>query len=178
MVPVDFRDGAFLVDDDIRAIFNLLPDGVNLTAFIDCCRSGTITRAIGGLAPDGTSPGAVRMLKPTKEWDDWMRAHQRFRNHVQATQPAPGGGRGLIDNNVLRWVNYSACRSNEAAMEHNGSGDFSVRATRLLTGDLTKFTHRTFQDAIIRAFTPPRQQEPQLDCPDAMRDFPLLAPIH
>lgn len=177
MVPVDFRDGAFLVDDDIRAIFNLLPDGVNLTAFIDCCRSGTITRAIGGLAVDGTDPGAVRMLKPTKEWDDWMRAHQRFRNHVEATQPALGGGRGLVDNNTLRWVNYSACRSNEAAMEHNGNGDFSVRATRLLTGDLTKFSHRTFQDAIIRAFTSPRQQEPQLDCPDAMRDSPLLAPI-
>jgi hypothetical protein len=63
-------------------------------------------------------------------------------------------------------------------MEHNGNGDFSVRATRLLTSDLTKFTHRTFQDAIIRAFTPPRQQEPQLDCPDTVRDSPLLAPIN
>ena len=177
LVPVDFRDGAFLVDDDIRAIFNLLPDGVSLTAFIDCCRSGTITRAFGGLSRDGTDPGAVRMLKPTNEWDDWMRAHQRFRNHVEATQPATNSGRGLVDNNAMRWVNFSACRSNEAAMEHNGNGDFSVRATKLLTGDLPRFTHRTFQDAVIRAFTEPRQQEPQLDCPDAMRDSPLLAPI-
>ncbi len=176
-VPVDFSAGAFLVDDDIRAIFDLLPEGVNLTAFIDCCHSGTITRMLGRRALEGPELSTARFLKQTDDWEDWMRAHWRFRDRLTATQTGPGRGRGLVDQNALRWVNYSACRSDEVALEHNGNGDFSLRATKLLTGDLTRFTHRSFQEAVTAAFGDQRQQSPQLDCPDAMQDSPLLGPL-
>src|ERR1700730_8307774 len=41
-----------LMDFDVAAIFNALPDGVNLPCFIDCCHSATITRMLVGLAPE------------------------------------------------------------------------------------------------------------------------------
>jgi hypothetical protein len=54
MVPVDFDTDTpkLLMDFDVAVIFNALPDGVNLTCFIDCCHSGTITRMLVGLAPE------------------------------------------------------------------------------------------------------------------------------
>jgi hypothetical protein len=43
-----------VIDDDVAEIFQRLPAGVNLSCFIDCCHSGTISRfAVGG-------PGEIR----------------------------------------------------------------------------------------------------------------------
>src|SRR5262249_11783545 len=33
LCPIDFPTGRFLIDDDVRAVFQHLPDGVNLTCF-------------------------------------------------------------------------------------------------------------------------------------------------
>jgi hypothetical protein len=58
--PVDFARGAFVLDDDIGAIFTQIPPGVNVTCFIDCCHSGTISR-FGVGAPSVSGAGlAVR----------------------------------------------------------------------------------------------------------------------
>ena len=177
LVPVDFETGAFLIDDDIRAIFNLLPPGVNLTAFIDCCHSGTITRMIGRNGPDIPEGARARFLQRTPQWEDWMRAHSRFREHVLQTRAITLGTRELVTNNDIRWVNFSACDSTEKALEQNGNGDFTRKAAALLVGDLTKYSHRSFQDAVIASFGERRRQTPQLDCPDAARDSLLLQPI-
>jgi hypothetical protein len=173
-VPVDFEDGAFLIDDDIRAVFDLLPTGVNLTAFADCCHSGTITRILGRNADGKTDVSRARFLKRTANWEDWMRAHERFRDYVNGSRAVTVGARGVVDRNAIRWVNFSACLSGEVALEHEGNGDFSRHVTRLLTGDLSRFTHRSLQDAVIGAFGERRQQTPQLDCPDASLDLPIL----
>jgi hypothetical protein len=177
LVPVDFETGAFLIDDDIRAIFNLLPPGVNLTAFVDCCHSGTITRMIGRNGPDMPEGAQVRFLQRTDQWEDWMRAHARFREHVQQTRAIAVGTRDLVTNNDVRWVNFSACDATEVALEQNGNGDFTMKASPLLVGDLSRYTHRGFQDAVIAAFGERRRQTPQLDCPDSARDSLLLQPI-
>jgi hypothetical protein len=87
------------------------------------------------------------------------------------------GTRNLVDRNAIRWVNFSACDSHEKALEHDGNGDFSRIATRLLTGDIAQLTHGAFQDAVLAAFGERRQQTPQLDCPDAFWDMPLLRPL-
>jgi hypothetical protein len=177
LVPVDFDGGAFLVDDDIRVLLNLLPQGVNLTAFIDCCHSGTITRMLGRNSLDTDMTGA-RFLKRTRDWQGWMQAHYRFREHVNNTGSVAPIARGLVDNNALRWVDFSACDATEVALEHNGNGDFSLNATRLLSGDLSRFTHRSFQDQVVTVFGEKRRQTPQLDCPDAFKDLPLLQPLN
>ena len=40
LCPVDFRDGELLIDDDLGQLWDLLPEGVNLTVFFDSCHSG------------------------------------------------------------------------------------------------------------------------------------------
>jgi hypothetical protein len=177
LVPVDFEDGAFLIDDDIRAVFDLLPGGVNLTAFIDCCHSGTITRMLGRNSSRDADPGRARFLKQTDRWQDWMHAHERFRDHAAANRAMMVGARGGVDRNAIRWVNFSACLSGEVALEHNGNGDFTRNVTPLLSGDLTRFTHRSLQDAVVSAFGEGRKQTPQLDCPDVALNLPLLQPF-
>jgi hypothetical protein len=177
LVPIDFEVGAFLVDDDIRAILNLLPQRVNMTIFVDCCHSGTITRMLGRNSSETAMKGARYLKKTSPDWEVWMQGHYRFREHLSNTASSRIGARGLVDNNALRWVNFSACDATEVALEHNGNGDFSVNATRLLRGDFSSFTHRSFQDQIIALFGEKRRQTPQLDCPDAFRDLPLLQPL-
>ncbi len=172
-VPVDFEDGAFLIDDDVRDLFDMLPAGVSLTAFIDCCHSGSITRMLGRNSAGG-DPGRARFLKRTENWEDWMRAHERFRDHVNSTRATMAGARNRISRNDIRWVNFSACLSTQVALEHNGNGDFTRFITPLLAGDLARFTPRSLQDAVIAAFGQHRQQTPFLDCPDAALNLPLF----
>ena len=177
LVPVDFEDGAFLIDDDIREIFDQLAAGVNLTCFIDCCHSGTITRMLGRNADDPLDTSKPRFLKRTELWEDWMRAHERFREHTNSTRSLPVGSRVVVDRNALRWVNFSACDATEVAFENNGNGDFTRLATPLLSGAVSHMTHRDFQKAVIAAFGEKRRQTPQLDCADASEATPLLQPL-
>ncbi len=172
-VPVDFEDGAFLIDDDIRDLFDVLPAGVSLTVFIDCCHSGTITRMFGRNSSSDDQANA-RFLKRTGSWEDWMRAHERFRDRANATRATLSGSRALVTRNDIRWVNFSACQSTEKALEHNGLGDFTRLTTALLKGDLSRFTPRMLHDQIVAAFGESRLQTPQLDCPDAALNLPLF----
>lgn len=177
LVPVDFEDGAFLIDDDLRDIFDQLGAGVNLTCFIDCCHSGTITRMLGRNTDDATDTSKPRFLKRTEFWEDWMRAHERFREHTASTRSIATTPRATVDRNSLRWVNFSACDATEVAYENNGNGDFTRLATPLLSGDLAHMTHRDYQKAVITAFGEKRRQTPQLDCADAAEAAPLLQPL-
>ena len=172
LVPIDFEDGAFLLDDDLRAVFEQLPDGVNLTAFIDCCHSGTITRMLGRNADDDEDEEGTRsrFLKPTEDWNTWMQAYARFRTSMS-------GARELVGSDKLRWATFSACLPTEKALESAGNGHFTRNATRLLGGAAAGYTHRAFQDALLREFGERRRQTPQLDCADAWRDLPLLQPL-
>jgi hypothetical protein len=176
-VPVDFEDGAFLIDDDIRDIFEKIPAGVSLTAFIDCCHSGTITRMLGRNSETNGNLKNARFLKRTGAWEDWMRAHERFRDRANATRATLSGSRTLVTRNDIRWVNFSACRSTEKALEHGGIGDFTRHMTPLLKGDLSRFTPRTLHDEVVAAFGEGRLQTPQLDCPDVALNSPLFQPL-
>lgn len=179
-VPYDFEDGAFLIDDDIRGVFAQLPDGVNLTCFIDCCHSGTITRMLGRNADDSTAAGQTRSryLKETGDWDDWMRAHERFRQRERAIRDLGTETRGAIDADAIRWVNFSACDATEVAYETRGSGDFTKLATAILGSAATQASNREFQDAVIKGFGEHRRQTPQLDCADSATAARLLQPLH
>src|SRR5262249_18578889 len=44
LCPYDYDTGAFIIDDDVAEVFQSIPTGVNVTCFIDCCHSGTISR--------------------------------------------------------------------------------------------------------------------------------------
>ncbi|HEX8443458.1 MAG TPA: caspase family protein [Allosphingosinicella sp.] len=158
------RSGLVL-DDDIFEALKLLPAGAKLTAFIDCCHSGTITRALGA-PPLGDNPvnAKARFVRPTAEM---MEAYHRLKQESRGS-----GARTLTGETGLIGVQFSACQDSEVAWEFNGAGHFTSIATRLLPQG-KGLTHRAFHDRLIAEFGSGRRQTPNLYCePDAF-DQPL-----
>ena len=171
--PVDFATGALLIDDDIGRIFSRLPDGVNLTCFMDCCHSGTISRfAMGGKTPAGPRDPSERMrfVVATPQLEQ---AHRSFR---QGMRSAPGGSaeRGAA---LMREVVFSACLSTEVAWESAGQGEFTVRATAVLREGMEALSNRQFADKVSAAFGERPRQHAQLYAGGAAPSRLLLQPL-
>ena len=182
LCPFDMDAGAFLIDDDIRALFDRLPEGVNLTCFLDCCHSGTGTRfAVGAPVLASAAGERARFLPATAARAE---AHRRFR---QSAAAAPGGAsRGAASwraamgtrsggRETMRNVAFAACLDTEVALESNGQGEFTLRATRVLR-EAGALTLREFQHRVTAAFGPAPRQHPQLDCPAGRETSLLLQP--
>ncbi|WP_447600573.1 caspase family protein [Nitrospira sp. Nam80] len=166
----DFADGRFVIDDDVAAVFRTIPEGLNVTCFIDCCHSGTITRfAVGGPQGDGGGDRRRRFLPATPAM---KRAHLEFRRGMGRTRTA--GQRGP---ETMREVTFSACLPSEVAYESDGHGDFTVRATKILRAGIAGLTHEQFQDQVTRAFGSMPQQHPTLDCAPSAGASVLLQPL-
>lgn len=170
-VPVDFESGAYLLDDDIWTVFSRLPAGVNLTCFIDCCHSGTITRVLLGPSSGSPAGARARFMRPTRDMQD---RHRDFRRGRRAVRSA---SREVRDRQDMTNVVFSACRDDQVAYEVGGSGEFTSRAVPILGGTPGQMTHATFQAAVERAFGAAPRQMPRLDCPDRLLHLPLLAPF-
>jgi hypothetical protein len=172
LCPWDFASGDMLVDDDMRAIFGRLPDGVNLTCFFDCCHSGTITRmAVGGAAP-AVAPGRRARF---------VRANAQVIENFIAKRQA-GGTRGVrsrapSSEDAMREVVFSACLSREVALENDGHGDFTRRALQVLAQSGAGLSNGDFADRVTQAFGPAPQQHAKLYSSDASRALALLQPL-
>ena len=171
LCPYDIAQGAFLIDDDLAGVFAAIPDGVNVTCFVDCCHSGTITRVMVGPVTDGSGRDRrARFLPITPEW---QAAHRRFREGLRS-----GRGRTPARSTAdMRQIVFSACRDYEVAFENDGHGDFTVRATHLLASGVAGLTHDEFQRRVTAAFGEAARQHPELDCAPAALSRALLAPL-
>lgn len=170
LCPIDFVDGAFLIDDDIGAMCARIGDGVNVTFFTDCCHSGTVTRL--GVGMPGGASGArderARFIPASAEMDA---AHARFRARIG---PARAASRA---SGTQREVLFSACRSSEVAWESDGHGEFTVRTTAILQRGVQGLTHEAFQGQILQAFGAQPRQHPELHCAPDATGRPLLGGI-
>ena len=175
LCPFDYAAGALLVDDDIGSIFSRLPDGVNLTCFMDCCHSGTMSRftMAGKAAGKPYDPSArTRFMIATPAMID---AHRSFRARGAAGPAAgPGSERGTAH---MREVMFSACRSSESAWESGGQGEFTVRATRILDAELASLTNAQFADKVSAAFGDMPRQHAEIDSSRSALTRMLLAPL-
>ncbi len=179
LCPFDYAAGALLIDDDIGRIFARLPQGVNLTCFMDCCHSGTMSRfAMGGVgAGRPADPGSrARYLRATPEM---VAAHRRYRASDAARGPgdATSGAGSERGSTTMREVVFSACRSDESAWESAGQGEFTVRATRILNASLGSLTNAQFADKVSEAFGEMPRQHAQLDSSRSSLTRALLAPL-
>jgi hypothetical protein len=170
LCPIDFASGRLLIDDDVRRIFQRLPDGVNFTCFFDCCHSGTITRLV---APTPTSARGAdvrsRGLRVTPEVEA---AHMSFRTGRREAAPPP---RGVLD---MKEISFTACTDSQTAQEIDGHGQFTVRALTLLRQGQAGMTNGEFQQRVVTAFgAGSSDQTPQIDCAPAAKMRPLLAAI-
>lgn len=160
--------GGLVLDDDIYETVKLLPKGVELTLFMDCCHSGTVMRALG--APPLKNPGQdakPRFVRPSEIMvAAWQAARARRRAASADSARALAGEAGLIG------IQFAACQDQQVAYESNGSGHFTTRATKLLA-EAQGLTNRAFHDRLIAAFGPNARQEPNLFCDPAAFDRPM-----
>lgn len=169
LCPVDFATGALLIDDDIRELISALPDGVNMTCFLDSCHSATATRELVLTLTErvSTSPGTPRLIVP----DDALRsAHRAFRARTGRGTPTPRT-RGTAQ---MREVTFSACLQTEVAYENNGRGDWSRIAVPLLAAG--PMSNRAFQSQVDVSFKAGRQR-PYLDSSPVAEERGLLQPL-
>jgi hypothetical protein len=165
MCPVDFATGRLLVDDDMGPVMAAIPEGVNVTLFIDCCHSGTINRfSVRPPVPERGTDRA-RFVVATA---DLIAAHREFR--------AASRGRRAPRPRV-REVLFAACQPWELAWESQGQGDFTRKAVRRLRDVAGRITHEAFVEQVTAAFGPAPRQHPLLTCTPAARDHVLLAPL-
>ena len=167
LVPADYEDGEFLIDDDIGEVLDNLPDAVSLTCFMDCCNSGTATRAlIGGSDNRPESGEKIRFLRVPAEV---------MRKHVANRQGTQGGSpQNPFDKKPE--ILFAACQPHQTAKEFGGHGYFTIAATSLLKSSAGQITNSEFLSAIHKRFEnpPPHAQDPALDCDAALKDVPLL----
>lgn len=155
LVPYDWETGAFLLDDDLGKIYAQLPDGVNLTCFMDCCHSGDNPRFLIGGADE-----RPRFLPPTLEMEE---AHRNYRKNVMgeaagARAFAPGG-----EAKPTFEVSFAACSPSESAWESEGQGEFTVRASAIVAEGLGKLTNAGFIDRVRADFGDAPRQHVQID---------------
>ena len=165
LCPVDFASGALYIDDDVAAAFARIPDGVNMTCFMDCCHSGTNSRFAVGAPPSGGSrPGKDERKRYVIATPDIVDAHRRFREKSGGRQRAVSSG-GI---SLMRDVKFAACLDAEVAWESDGHGEFTLRATRVLAAGIDGLTNQEFAQRVISDFGTSTRQHPLLDCaPDA-----------
>lgn len=169
--PVDFASGALIVDDDIGRISDRLPDGVNLTCFMDCCHSGTVSRFGVGRNPGNTGHGQDERARFIVAGPELENAHRRFRAALPETRKA------LRGPSRMREVVFSACLSSEVAWESQGQGEFTVRATRVLPRVAGKVTNAEFARLVAHEFGQSPRQQPRLYSSEQAAELTLLAPI-
>lgn len=173
LCPVDFASGALYIDDDIAQLFARIPDGVNMTCFMDCCHSGTNSRFAVGL-----SPGEITRPPDTKArfvtlTPEMIEAHRRFRQQSRsASRPASSGG-----TERMRDVKFSACLDHQVALESGGNGDFTRRATKVLAAGIAGLSNDGFLRRIVTEFGSGARQDPMLDCADDARPDAFLQPL-
>lgn len=162
-VPFDYRAGQMLIDDDVRAITRALPEGATLTLFMDCCHSGTISRARARAASDGTRPRLMRFDDETvnryMEVRGASKRSARRGGNASASPASASPGRGV--------AHFAACRDSEYAWESSGEGDFTRAAMAVFeTAVREGWSNQTFIDAVIGELGTPARQHPRLWNPE------------
>ncbi len=172
--PVDYETGALILDDDVGRVFDLLPDGVNLTCFMDCCHSGTASRFGVGKNPSNTAVNPGDRARFIVAGPELQNAHRRYRAGAPQGRTVPRGPARM------REVVFAACLSSEKAWESRGQGEFTVRATGILArmgGAMAGLTNADFARLVTQEFGPSPRQQPRLYGNDQAPALGLLAPL-
>jgi hypothetical protein len=119
--PHDYATAGMIRDDDLRTILAKLPQGANLDVVFDSCHSGSTTRSLPVLGPDGADTYiANRFIEPPVDY--------AFYADVRPSLPANGilrgGGssRATVTVPGLNHVLWAGCRANQTSQEGDLGG--------------------------------------------------------
>ena len=179
LCPTDLDWKAPLLDDWLRTTFNRLPAGVNFTVIMDCCHSGTNTRAL--LPPD--APVIPRYLP--NPWD-LMAAEsgRRLRGKVKGSLRRSTPARRKKDIVVVNIpeVLVTGCRDTQTSADAEIGGSFNGALTYNLVATIKaargKLTYRELHDGTVKRLRKGGfSQVPQLEGRAPSLDRPFLSPL-
>jgi hypothetical protein len=174
---LDWKDP--LLDDWLRKTFNGLPAGVNFTVIMDCCHSGTNTRAI--LPPD--APVIPRYLP--NPWDlvaaeSGRRLRGKVKGSLRRSTPARRK-KDIVAVNIPE-VLVTGCRDTQTSADADIGGSFNGALTYNLVATIKaargKLTYRELHGGTVKRLKRDGfSQVPQLEGRAARFDQPFLSPI-
>lgn len=180
LCPYDLDWKAPLTDDWLRRTFDRLPAGVALTVIMDCCHSGSITRAVQ--PPD--APVVARYLP--SPWDlVAAESGRKLRGTIATTmRSASRVARSRSDVAVvdIGEVLITGCRDTQTSADARIGGDFHGAMTYNLVAALRKakgrISYRALHGAMLESLARGRfDQVPQLEGRKVNLDRQFLAPI-
>jgi len=204
IVPYDHDWDNPFRDDDLRAIFEHIPEGVNFTFIADCCHSGTIQRILLDsrvefrpryLPPPRDVVLAIKekVDKRDKEADAWAAA--QLAQMLQGVPPEQWVEKMQEYLTLLRrrfqenryaiipvgqHVLLAACEDRQTAADARIEGDYRGAFTWALAKAIKEaHGNLTYDELITRAGANLKDydQRPQLECPSEMLNRKVLAPL-
>lgn len=175
---LDWKDP--LLDDWLRTEFDALKSGVNLTVIMDCCHSGTNTRAL--LPPD--APSIPRYLP--NPWDLMAVESGRalrgtVRGELRASPRALRRKGDVVAANIPE-VLITGCRDTQTSADAYIAGSYNGALTyhlvKVIRQAKGKLTYRELHQRTIALLKQgDYDQVPQLEGGKTRFDQPFLAPM-
>jgi hypothetical protein len=204
IVPYDHDWDKPFRDDDLRAIFEKIPKGVNFTFIADCCHSGSIQKGLWDsgvkFKPRFLTPPKViqdrieaKVAKRDADFDAW--AAQQLPEMLKGIPPEQWGQmiqkfmkqlRDRFRQNKYAIVAFdrdvllAACEDRQTAADAQIGGEYHGAFTWGLGKAIREAKgNLTYETLIRRAATNIKdyEQKPQLECPAAMRTLKVFAPL-
>lgn len=115
-----------LADKELRYLLHdVAQTGAHVVALFDCCHSGDNTRAVVRETFSDVKVKAIEYVFPERHWDDFI-----FSNAIEQADLKEKGEAALLPEGTH--VQFSACESDESALEVSGSGVFTKALLKVL----------------------------------------------
>ncbi len=178
LCPTDLDWQDPLLDDWLRAQFDQLPAGVNFTVIMDCCHSGTNTRAI-------QPPDAKRIERFLPNPLDLLATEsgRRLRGAVRGNRAQlRGSKRGDIVNVNIPELLITGCRSTQTSADAHIGNTYNGALTHSLAAAISsrkgKLSYRELHALTLQGLKKGRfDQVPQLEGRSSSFDLPFLSAI-
>jgi metacaspase-1 len=177
LCPTDLNWDDTLRDDWLRDTFGGLRDGVHFTVIMDCCHSGTITRAIE--PPDVK----VKQRFLPSPWDiaaeeSGRSLKKKITSELRGSRPAARKAKDIVDADIPE-VLITGCRDTQTSADAFINGRFNGALTyglvEAIRGSRGKLTFRQLHERASAAIKKRKfQQVPQLECRKMHFDGPLF----
>jgi hypothetical protein len=170
-VDLDWKE-KIIRDDELREIFDRVPNGVNLTVFLDCCNSGGGMDHLNQYQP--LAPGERKTVaQKEEEGGRYLPPPMEMLKEAEERNLQPKT-RGLTRNIDHSGLMISGCQSHQTSADAYIDGEYRGAATYYLNNTLKSLEQPTYQAVIERmnkdiaaaGFT----QRPELNGPERLFD--------
>jgi hypothetical protein len=179
LCPTDLDWKEPLLDDWLRALFDTVAKGVNLTVVMDCCHSGSNTRDV--VPPDSRDP--IQRFLPCPLDLLAVESGRDLRGALRgarATQLAKEIANDVKDVSLPE-ILITGCRDDQTSSDAFIDGDFNGALTHSLVSTIRqargKLTYRDLHTRATRLLNQKFTQTPQLEGRAVTFDRQLLSPF-